>query len=188
MIGNLSAAIFTPGAVLGDYESIATSTVGAGGASSITFSSIPSTYQHLQLRVLAITNRASYADDLEIEFNGDTGTNYYQGHRLAGDGSSASSSAYGTAAYIVAGRATGNTSSTTLGVSIIDILDYRSTNKHKTVRYLGGMENNSNGEAMLGSGLWFPSTIAAITSIKITPGVGTSFSNLSHFALYGIKG
>lgn len=33
-----------------DYDSIATTTVGAGGAASITFSSIPSTYQHLQIR------------------------------------------------------------------------------------------------------------------------------------------
>ena len=34
----------------GDFESIATVTVGGGGAASIEFTSIPGTYQHLQIR------------------------------------------------------------------------------------------------------------------------------------------
>jgi hypothetical protein len=38
---------------VGDYESIATVTVGSGGAANVEFTSIPATYTHLQLRLLA---------------------------------------------------------------------------------------------------------------------------------------
>ena len=54
----------------GDYESIATVTVGAGGSSSVTFSSIPSTYTHLQIRFTAqCSNSATAADNLAFRFN-----------------------------------------------------------------------------------------------------------------------
>jgi hypothetical protein len=59
-----------------DFESIATTTVGAGGATTITFSSIPATYQHLQIRVLARTNRSAGVDIMSMRMNGDTGNNY----------------------------------------------------------------------------------------------------------------
>lgn len=172
----------------GDFESIATVTVGAGGSSSVTFSSIAAIYSHLQLRISARTNRSSYADDMQMQFNNDTTNgNYYQGHLLRGEGTGIVVSAYGTSTNISVPRATGNTNTSTFGVSIIDILDYASTNKHKTVRVLGGMENNTNGEATVFSGLWFPSSIAAISSIKFAPASGTQFEQYSHFALYGIK-
>ena len=44
--------------VLNSYESIATVTVGAGGTSTITFSSIPTGYTHLQIRGIAQIGRA----------------------------------------------------------------------------------------------------------------------------------
>jgi len=74
MIGNIVAAITSLGGEdVGDFESIATVTVGAGGTSTITFRSIPATYQHLQLRWIARTNRATFGfDDLRITFNNDS--------------------------------------------------------------------------------------------------------------------
>lgn len=74
------------------YESIATVTVGAGGSSSISFSSIPSTYKHLQLRgIVRTTDTSAAASDgnyIGIRFNGDTGANYVA-HNLYGNGGSA---------------------------------------------------------------------------------------------------
>ena len=58
------------GAVPGDYQSIATTTVGAGGAASISFTSIPATYQHLQIR--AIGRSSNTVEDSLYRFNSDT--------------------------------------------------------------------------------------------------------------------
>lgn len=75
----------------GAFESIATSVVGSGGVSSVTFSSIPAGYKHLQLRGMGQTNRGTYGiDELGIRFNGDTASNY-SAHMVLGDGASASS-------------------------------------------------------------------------------------------------
>ena len=159
------------------YQSISTVTVGSGGASDITFSSIPSTYAHLQIRVMS---KLSAANDIYLQFNADTGNNY-QRHTLYGNGSAAGSYSE-----------TGNnrisilyTPNTGENCSIVDILDYKDTNKYTTVRALGGADNNSNGFVALQSGGW--RNTAAITSIKLYPASGT-ISEYSSFALYGIKG
>ena len=172
------------------YESIATVTVGAGGSSSITFSSIPSTYKHLQIRILTRMTRAvSYASQCPITFNSDT-TNYYRGHYLNGDGSTASAGAFtgGTplgcwSVWAVGNSATANAFS----ANIVDILDYQNSNKYKTVRTLYGTDiNGVNGDVGLYSSL-FMST-AAITDLTITCSNSSNFMQYSSFALYGIKG
>jgi hypothetical protein len=163
------------------YESIATVTVGSGGASSISFSSIPSTYQHLQIRFIS---KLSAGDDVIMRFNGDTANNYFN-HILYGNGSSAISSVpFGGAYSGVALYYTGSSSSIAGGV--VDVLDYTSTAKNKTVRFLGGYDDNGSGNIDLASGLW-SATPAAVTSITIKP-VSNNFSQYSSFALYGIKG
>lgn len=168
-------------AAIGDYESISTVTVGSGGSASITFSSIPSTYQHLQIRFIS---KLSAGDDVIMRFNGDTASNYYN-HILYGDGSSVIASVpFGGAYSAIALYYTGSTSSIAGGV--IDLLDYTSTNKNKTARFLGGYDNNGSGNIDFASGLWF-ATPAATTSITMKP-VSANFAEYSQFALYGIKG
>jgi len=163
------------------YESIATTTVGAGGASSVTFSSIPSTYTHLQLRISTLL---SNVDDVIIRFNSDSANNYI-GHFLLGNGTAASSgvlfggASSGLAILYAPYSATPIPSNT-------DILDYANTNKFKTTRTLYGAENNSTGRIQLNSGLW--RSTSAVTSILVIPFSGTTFSQYSSFALYGIKG
>jgi hypothetical protein len=170
------------------YESIATVTVGAGGSSSVTFSSIPSTYQHLQIRYLAKTSRAAVNDYAKLEINTDTTTSNYRGHSLSGDGGST----YGetTANAIEIGGFPGNTNADMFGVGVLDFLDYANTNKYKTIRTLDGFNQNSasagTGYVALQSGLWMSSS--AITSIKFTSGTSSNFVQYSSFALYGIKG
>ena len=74
----------------GSYESIATFTLGS--STTVTFSSIPSTYKHLQIRYLARSARTGAAtDDLAIRLNSDSGANYAR-HRLFGDGASVTAS------------------------------------------------------------------------------------------------
>ena len=170
------------------FDSIATVTVGAGGASSVTFSSIPQTYSHLQLRIIGRTNRGSSLDNLIINFNGDTGSNYYS-RRLEGDGSSAYSDGYGLSntpvGFLVPTSA--DTASVFTG-GVMDILDYTSTIKNKTTRALRGIDLNGSGYITLGSVLWMPTTPVAISSLNLFSQNGANISQYSSFALYGIKG
>jgi hypothetical protein len=167
---------------IGDYESISTVTVGSGGASTITFSSIPSTYQHLQLRYIARCTGSR--DNVYLSaVSGDTGSNYV-GHFLYGDGSSAFSAYSAANTYVQIGKAPTTTDSG-WGVGVVDVLDYRNTNKYKTWRCLTGMDNNSSfGIAQLNSILWV--NTAAVTSFNLT--TNGNFPQYSSFALYGIKG
>ena len=165
----------------GDFESIATVTVGSGGsAGPITFSSIPSTYTHLQLRY--ITRSASALDALQFRFNSDTGSNYAR-HRLQGDGSSVTAAAASSATY--AASADFPTTTSTFGAGVIDILDYANTNKYKTVRLLAGYDANGSGLIDLRSNLWM--STSAITQIDFISGNSTNFAQYSTFALYGCK-
>jgi hypothetical protein len=174
------------------YESIATVTVGSGGSSSITFSSIPSTYKHLQIRYIALPT-SSNAVDMKINFNSDTATNYAY-HSLYGTGAAAAALAGSTTAKILIPNGLGNSSYTSMfSAGIIDILDYASTNKNKTVRCLSGFDTNNattsiNNEIIaLSSGLWTNSS-TAISSITLAADVSTNVAQYSSFALYGIKG
>lgn len=181
----ISGHLFTPG---NSYESIQTYTVGSGGSSTITFSSIPSTYKHLQLRCLVKTDRtSSNLSSTPITFNGDTANNYAV-HNIEGNGTAASASAGTSQPAIDVGRVSGNLSSTNVfGVEIIDILDYANTNKYKTVRMLNGFDNNGSGVIAFNSGLW--QSTSAITSITFgTPYSATVYMQYSSFALYGIRG
>jgi hypothetical protein len=77
----------------GDFESIATATLGSDTA-TIEFTSIPSTYQHLQIRGILRTDYSNITTGSYLEVNGDT-TGPYAAHRILGTGSAAS--AYGEA-------------------------------------------------------------------------------------------
>jgi len=170
--------------VVGSYESISTITVGGGGSTNVTFSSIPATYKHLQLRLNVRTDRAVAVDSYSLEFNG-ISSNQYVAHFVTGSGSAASAgnelnANSGTCAYL-----SGNSASANLfGGAITDILDYTSTSKYKVCRSLGGTDQNGSGNIMFASMMW--QNTAAITSIKFLCG-GTGFTQYSSFALYGIK-
>jgi hypothetical protein len=170
------------GAPTGVYESIATTTL-ASTTASVTFSSISSAYTHLQIRCIA--RDSSTPGTLDLQFNGDTGSNYAR-HALYGDGASAAAAGSATQTYMRAGDiATSGSTANVFGAYVIDILDYTSTNKNKTMRALGGFDNNGSGTINLRSSLWY-ATPAAITSITLFI-TSSSFAANSSFALYGIK-
>ena len=170
---------------LGSYESIATTTVGSGGTSSITFSSIPATYTHLQIRWIARNSSISGANNYNLQFNGDTASNYAV-HDLYGDGATAATQAGSSRANIWATFVPGSSATASaFAAGVIDILDYANTNKYKTLRQLQGYDLNGSGEVRLTSGLW--QSTSAITSINIGLSSPT-YVQYSSFALYGIKG
>lgn len=175
---------------VGAFESIATVTVGAGGSATITFSSIPQTYKHLQIRGISrLGSSTTGTNDIFIRFNSDTATNYSR-HGLYGTGSvtgtggaASQTSAYATRA--TSPRATSTTNA--FGAFVIDILDYANTTKYKTVRGTGGADtNDANGVISIASGNWRSTN--AITQIDLTDELGYNFVQYSQFALYGIKG
>jgi hypothetical protein len=167
------------------YESIATVTVGAGGLSTVSFTSIPNTYKHLQLRCLARTTAAVDNDAAFLNFNSDSSANY-AAHNLRGNGGITAASGGVGSSTVIQRFAGGNQSSINLGAAIVDILDYASTNKNKTLRDLGGYDFNGTGNIYFSGGLWINTN--AITSITITTSQGGNWSQYSQFALYGIKG
>jgi len=167
------------------YESISTVTVGVGGSSSITFSSIPSTYKHLQIRGIARTTEAVAANILNYRLNGDTGTNY-AAHLLYGDGSAAGAFANTSLSYIYGAGIPGSSANASIfDAVVIDILDYTNTNKNKVVRSLGGYDANGSGDIRMNSGVWL--NTAAVNQITLTTGGANNFPQYSSFALYGIK-
>jgi hypothetical protein len=166
-------------AAAGDYESIATVTVGSGGASSVSFSSIAADWTHLQIRGWA---SSASTPRIYIRYNSDSGSNYTY-HFLEGNGSSAVASAGANQTenwLFINGFIAANNPAP----FVIDVLDYKDTNKFKTMKALHGNDNNSAGYISLASGLW--RSTSAISSIELRTSSST-FSQYSTFALYGIK-
>lgn len=174
---------FSPGA----FESIATLT-GDNTVTSITFSSIPATYQHLQLRIIANTNAGIAEGDATLIINGDTGSSYAT-HYLSGNNTTMGSNGSANRAHIWLPLTFPGTSysSSYHGASIIDILDYASSTKNKTVRIFNGVTIalTSTSQIRLVSGVRM--NTEPITSLRISY-QGYTVSSTSQFALYGIKG
>ena len=182
---NSVVALFNAGAAAaaGDYQSIATVTVGSGGSSSIDFTSIPSDFVHLQIRLLA---RGTFADDMDnisVKLNGSSSASGW--HLLRGNGSAANSYGYTIYTPSIPYIPAATMSSGIFGASVLDILDYADTNKYKTWRALTGGDRNGSGYITLSSGLY--QSTSAISSITLSFNNGNA-AQYSHFALYGIKG
>ena len=188
-IGSVKSLGWGSFSVSSDFESISTITVGTDGAANVEFTSIPSTYTHLQIRISAQSNRGTFGSDYNnTTLNNDTGSNYAR-HTLGGDGSTAFSGGTANGSYI-SGGVCGTSTGGTFGVSIIEILDYANANKYKTTRVLSGNDLNGSvggypGEVYMLAGLW--TNTNPITSIKFVPNSGTLYTQHTKFALYGIR-
>lgn len=169
-----------------NMRAIQTVTVGAGGAASIDFNSIPQTYTDLQIVISARSSRTSdFRDDHCIRFNGNTGNNYTVRNLNAiansiGSGTDTSTSFFRMPMPSNAGTVTSNT----FGNSSIYIPNYTSSNQ-KSISTDNVMENNSttNWALTMTAGLW--TQTAAITSISIFPEIG-SYMQYSTATLYGV--
>jgi hypothetical protein len=168
------------------YELISTAT-GTGSANTITFSSIPATYRHLQLRIVGRSTFANTSNEnASITLNGLTSG--YSHHYFAGDGSSslvfgqASQSSWQYGLIVPQNNQQANVFSS----AIIDLLDYTSTTKNKTLRgFLGWHVTSATRQIQLGSSMI--ATTNAITSISFALPQG-NWTTTSRFSLYGIRG
>jgi hypothetical protein len=185
--GILSAAAFAPSAA-SDYELIE-SAILTSDASSVTFSNLgtySSTYKHLQIRYVGRTITGDDIEELRVQFNANTGSNYSR-HGLEGRNGSVVSGGNSSTTSAQAGWLARNASSNVFSGGVIDILDPYSTTKNTTVRGLSGFHFSSGFQQMisLSSGAFY--NTASITEIKL---FGTTYNLAanSRFSLYGIKG
>ena len=150
---------------------------------SVTFSAIPATYKHLQIRVVGRYTAAVATANLTLRFNGDTGSNYgYQSMR--GQGATISSAAPGSyQTSLLTGDLTGaSAAADSYGSSFIDVIDYANTTKIKTTKTFGG--NAASLDVFMFNGTW--NSTAAITSILVSDAVtSASFAAGSRISLYG---
>ena len=166
------------------FELIASSTVGAGGAASIDFTSIPSTFTDLCLKYAARSTGGTLDIVNKINFN--SSTSGYSDRYLEGTGSATSSGAnvYGGAAGF-AGEACGSTTTANTFSNVeIYIPNYAGSN-NKSYSVDSVLENNATATRQhLIAGLW--SNSSAITSLSLVPNVG-SFAQYTTAYLYGVK-
>lgn len=192
MGGILTALVGSYAAAIGDFESIATVNVGSGGVTDVTFSSIPATYTHLQLRGIAKGLAGGNNGSLGIQVNGASGSNQSPFHQLFGDGSTISAagglSSDGYTASLVGPIA--SSAATQFGTFVVDILDYTNTNKLKTIRSLAGADYNGSGFISMRSTMNkdITAAITSLTIINYNSGGTAGFAQYSSFALYGMKG
>ena len=163
------------------FVKIQTITVGAGGASTIEFSSIPQTYTDLKVFVSA-RNTVNFASNGYFYFvKPNNASTNLSSRYLLGIGTSVSSGTYTPYAYMAASDYTASVFSNAEHY----FPNYTSAN-NKSIRTDGVNETNASTVygLVLDAGLW--SSSSAITSIVLTPGAGT-FAQYSTATLYGIK-
>ncbi|AEG49169.1 hypothetical protein Sphch_1481 [Sphingobium chlorophenolicum L-1] len=184
--GRVTAASSAPGGAGGGPALIASVTT-TSGQSSVTFSSIPSTYTHLQIiGDAAVTSTNSLSTDvLGIQFNGDTGNNYrftlfctYASGSGCGNGSTSTNSA--GAALIASNGASG----VPFGGLKIDIPNYLSANQKSVLGHSGVIQGNVGPLQGLGTGNW--TGTSAVTSITLVNRGSSNFATGSKFWLYAM--
>jgi len=176
-------------AYLPAYESIQTIN-GDGVASSVTFTSIPTRFKHLQIRGIARGTRSFIGEDIYFRFNGDGGNSYYYHEIYANPPSNASVSTSGLTSAIRQSQIPAATSTANMhGTFIFDIYDWQSSVKTKTTKGFGGFDSNSTSTGYSyhniwhTSGLWLNTNpITTITLVSNGP-----FTTTSSFALYGVR-
>lgn len=174
---------FFGGGVSKTFELISTTVVGSS-VSTITFSSIPQTYKHLQLRTSVRSD--GYTGFGLITFNGDT-TNSYSSHFVEAGGSSTYAGNRISQPNIAISNWIWRTTNG-FNSSVMEITDYSSSSVNKTVRSINGRNsfNDGNPTISLTSGLW--RNTQAISSITFAIESSGTFAANSRISLYGIKG
>ena len=148
--------------------------------------SLAANYNHLQLRaVMQDTDTGTNLNRMDVQLNGDTGTNYTYNY-LNGNGSTVNGS-YGQnydafKMFDVISAQVGGTSTAFAGI-IMDILDFSNPNKNTTGRSMGGgvQDGTNEKDIMVANGTWL--NTAAVTQIDIKN--TRNYTIGSRFSLYG---
>lgn len=192
LLGVLAAQAAAAPAGASDYDLLETEIL-TGTASSVTFSSLNSTYgadyQHLQIRYVVRDNRPTNASIMFFRVNGTAGNNYAS-HMLYGNGSTVTSTNWTNTSNPYVGWTASNTSAAnSYGAGVMDIMDAFETTKNKTWRVLSGVTDAT--WVALASGFFHGaasgSPLAAIDSITLYQETSNDFVAGSRFSLYGLK-
>lgn len=182
--GNGPAGAYGFGAASGKaaaMTAIASNTLSTDTA-TVTFSSIPGTYDDLMVVIYA--RAATAGQNLYARFNSDTGSNY-SGTFLNGNGSAAASNRSTSAANLAVEYNNGIADATSIFSGLtFHILNYANTSYNKTTLARHAGDFNGSGGSELGVALW--RSTSAITSIEFRMSSGNLRTG-SVFALYGIK-
>ena len=150
----------------------------ASNTPNITFSSIPATYKHLEVRLFQ--RKSSGGNDaIRMHLNADTTNGNYAYYAFYGDGTVGVQS-------ITDNSGIGSIRENAWNTTVITIPDYTSTSKIKSYRSLTGSSSQVGSAAFYVGTVW--DNTAAINSISLTVGNGSDFITGSVFALYGLKG
>ena len=175
------------GVLMAIMEAIATTYLEADAA-SVTFSGIPATYEHLEIRLLARTNRTYYIDPINIAINTDSSSSNFTVAVMQANGTSKSAYSSPTSlfmTYVVGNFITGGViEGEDYGPMTMTFFDYANTSKNTTLQYMSGTPNTTQ-HIYLGAVTW--DNTAAVNSIAFTPNNGTAFMRGTEFTLYGIK-
>jgi hypothetical protein len=171
------------------FELISSVTVGAGGTTIASFSSIPSTFTDLQLVGSYRTTEAGLnSGTLKIRFNSNF-SSIYSYRELQGNGQNAGTAATGPDTSFdlnfQSNESDGNTANTFQSFQLY-IPNYANTSYAKSASFESVSEQNgTNAYADLGA-LSFNST-TAISSIEIRAFTTNNVAQFSTFYLYGVK-
>jgi hypothetical protein len=167
------------------FVKIAGITVGAGGASSMDFTSIPSTYTDLVIKLSSRIGSAADRDGVLLTFNNNTSN--YSFRRLYGfdSGSTASDTASSQSSIAVGNTTANNATANIFGSHEIYVSNYAGSN-FKSVNAEAVAENNSatSWVILMNAALW--SNTAAINRVTLTP-LSNTFMQYSTATLYGIS-
>jgi len=173
-------------------EVIGHETVGASGATSISFTSIPSTYKHLYVMSSARSARSTARyNGSSLTFNDDTGSNYCYSVLVGTGGSPLATEDLGRGDFNYAFDGTGaGATANMFSVGTLWILDYAATDKFTGM--IGGVSavNDNLGtndyEETMVTGHW--RSTAAVNKITIADGTSDGWVQYSEFTLYGLNG
>ena len=166
--------------------------IASGGAASWSVSSIPSSYDHLLLKMSVRTdNASSHWESLNLTFNNDTTAAHYSWTDISAVGPSTLASSRGTSqgnyrrTFAVLDGGTANAYAS----NSVWIPHYTSSN-YKQLMSDSAEDQNATAASSwlldLGAGLW--QSTATVDRIDIVPNSGNNFKQHSTFTLYGITG
>ena len=157
------------------YTPIATTT--STGVTTLTMSSIPSTYTDIILVI-----KGQIDGNVYYKINGDTGSNFSQ-TAVYGNGSSAASvRETNRSDGIYLGDYIANPMASTGAMAIIQFLNYQNTTTYKTSLY---RMDNAGAGTQAGVGLW--RSTSAINQVSVTSSTTNGIASGTTFTLYGIQ-
>jgi hypothetical protein len=169
------------------YQLISSNTL-ASNATSVTFSSIPQTYDDMVIRIVAQVTATGVVPQGSLRFNSDTNPRYrstgiyWSGTTIGGIDQIASTDTSSFAIYI--GSSGGNSQP---GMAVVYLNSYASTSRTKSMTWITTAVQNGNSSyySKVGGGIYNESS-TGISTIQVL-GNGDTYLAGSTFKLYGIK-